>query len=156
MKTVIVYFSRAGHTRKVANALAEHLNADTAEITEQKKRNGMLGFIRSGRESMANKIPEIDPITANISDYDRVIIAAPIWAGNLSTPARAFLIKHKDLIKEAAFCITMNGKEPEKALATMKELSGKTPIATVALRAENIDDNSYLPELEAFVAKLNS
>jgi len=156
MKTVIVYFSRAGHTRKVANALAEHLNADTAEITEQKKRNGMLGFIRSGRESMANKIPEIDPITANISDYDRVVIAAPIWAGNLSTPARAFLIKHKDLIKEAAFCITMNGKEPEKALATMKELSGKTPIATVALRAENIDDNSYLPELEAFVAKLNS
>jgi len=156
MKTVIIYFSRAGHTRKVANALAEHLNADTAEITEQKKRNGMLGFIRSGRESMANKIPEIDPITANISDYDRVVIAAPIWAGNLSTPARAFLIKHKDLIKEAAFCITMNGKEPEKALATMKELSGKTPIATVALRAENIDDNSYLPELEAFVAKLNS
>ncbi|MCB2172441.1 flavodoxin domain-containing protein [archaeon] len=156
MKTVIVYFSRAGHTRKVTNALSEHLNADTAEITEQKKRNGMLGFIRSGRESMANKIPEIEPITTNISDYDRVIIAAPIWAGNLSTPARAFLIKHKDQIKEAAFCITMNGKDPEKALATMKELSGKTPIATVALRAENIDDDSYLPELEAFVAKLNS
>lgn len=156
MKTVIVYFSRAGHTRKVANKLAEHLNADTVEITEPKKRNGMLGFIRSGRESMANKIPEIDPITTNISDYDRVVIAAPIWAGNLSTPARAFLIKHKDQIKEAAFCITMNGKTPEKALTTMRELSGKTPIATVAIRAENIDDDSYLPDLEEYVNRLNS
>ena len=156
MKTVIVYFSREGHTRKVANALAEQLNADTVEITEPKKRNGFLGFMRSGRESMANKIPEINPIQTNISDYDRVIIAAPIWAGNLSTPARAFLIKYKDQIKEAAFCITMNGNNPEKALATMEKLSGKTPIATVALRAENIEDDSYLQDLEAYVAKLES
>ncbi|MCW4012693.1 MAG: flavodoxin domain-containing protein [Candidatus Bathyarchaeota archaeon] len=155
MKTVIVYFSRAGHTRKVANALAERLDADTVEITEPKKRNGMLGFIKSGRESMSNKIPEINPITADISEYELLVLAAPIWAGNLSTPARAFLIKHKDQINEAAFCITMNGNDPEKALATMGELSGKTPIATVAIRAENIDDDSYIPDVEAYVAKLN-
>jgi menaquinone-dependent protoporphyrinogen IX oxidase len=154
MKTLIVYFSRAGHTRKVAETLAERLNADTVEITEPKNRNGVLGYIRSGRESMANKIPEIDPITASISDYERVVIASPIWAGNLATPVRAFLAKYKDQINEAAFCITMNGKDPEKAIATMRELSGKTPIATAAFRAENIDDDSYLPDLETYATNL--
>lgn len=154
MKTLIVYFSREGHTRKVAEALAERLDADTAEITEPKKRNGMLGFMRSGRESMANIIPEIDPITADISEYDLVVLAAPIWAGNLSTPARAFLIKHKDQINQAAFCCTMNGNKPEKALALMEELSGKTPIAIAAFRAENIEDDSYISDLETYADKL--
>ncbi len=154
MKTLIVYFSREGHTRKVAMALAERLNAETAEITESKKRNGVLGFIKSGRESLTNVIPEIEPIPTDISEYELVVVAAPIWAGNLSTPARAFLMKYKDQIKQASFCCTMNGNNPEKTLATMEQLSGKTPVATAAFRAENIEDDSYIPDLEAYAAKL--
>ena len=63
-------------------------------------------------------------------------------------------LKHKDQINQAAFCCTMNGNKPEKALATMEELSGKTPIAIAAFRAENIEDDSYISDLEAFVGKL--
>jgi flavodoxin len=154
MDKLVVYFSREGKTRKVAESIAERINADVIEITEQRNRRGVIGFLRSGRESVANKIPEIDPIMEDISKYELVVVASPIWAGSLSTPARAFLIQYGSQIKQAAYCCTMDSNEPEKALALMEELTGKPPVAIAAFRSDNIKDDTYLGKLEEYVEKL--
>ncbi|MFA5869173.1 MAG: hypothetical protein WC941_05670 [Candidatus Bathyarchaeia archaeon] len=61
MKTLIVYYSRDGSTRKVAEELKAQLGADIEEITEPKGRGGPLGWIRSGKEASSGAIVPINP-----------------------------------------------------------------------------------------------
>jgi flavodoxin len=44
-KVLVVFYSKTGHTREIAQDIAKHLDADLEEITDQKKRTGLLGFI---------------------------------------------------------------------------------------------------------------
>lgn len=154
MKTLVVYFSRDGNTKKVAEKLAEKLEADIEAITEPTSRSGAMGWIRSGAESARGVIPEINPVKADVSGYDLVVVGSPIWASSVSSPVRAFLLKHGEEIKETAFFLTMNGERPEKALSEMQERTGKQPQATAGFKAKAIKDDSYLPELDAFAEKL--
>ncbi len=50
-KTLIVYYSRDGNTKKVAEKLAEQMSCDIIQITEAKSRKGILGFLKAGMES---------------------------------------------------------------------------------------------------------
>jgi flavodoxin len=43
MKTLVVYYSRTGTTRKVAEAIAGILRCDIEEVVDTKKRSGILG-----------------------------------------------------------------------------------------------------------------
>lgn len=50
MSRLVVFYSRTGNTKKVAEALARELKCDTDEILETKSRKGILGYIFAGRD----------------------------------------------------------------------------------------------------------
>lgn len=52
MKTLVVFYSRTGNTKKMAKILAKELHADIDEIVDLKNRKGILGYIFSGRDAM--------------------------------------------------------------------------------------------------------
>ena len=54
MKTIVVYYSRTGNTRKVAEELADTLKCDIEQIIDTQKRSDVLGFLRSGK--MPNRV----------------------------------------------------------------------------------------------------
>ena len=154
MKSLVVYFSRDGNTRKVAEKLAEKIGADIEEVTESKSRAGPLGWIRSGRESASGMVPEINPVKASVSEYDLVIIGGAMWAGTICSPVRAFLVKYASDIKQSAIFCTLNGDKHEKAFAEMESRLGKEPVATAHFKANTIKDDSYLSDLDAFAEKI--
>ena len=80
MKAAVVYYSRYGHTTKVAEALAQELEAETRRIEETRKR----GFIGMGRGSVTDARFEIEPMDLDLSGYDAVVLCTPIWAGTLA------------------------------------------------------------------------
>ena len=43
MKTLIVYFTRTGNTKKIVDTLQTELTADVEKIIEKGNRNGPLG-----------------------------------------------------------------------------------------------------------------
>ena len=45
-KVIVVYFSRTGYTKRVAEPLATALDATLCPITEPKSRLGLLGYSR--------------------------------------------------------------------------------------------------------------
>ena len=59
MKALVVYFSRTGGTKKVAEAISNILSCDIEEIVDTKDRTGLLGYIRSGRQAMKKKLTAI-------------------------------------------------------------------------------------------------
>ena len=60
MKYLIAYYSRTGNNKAIGEAIAHALSADIDEIIDKKNRKGKLNWIRAGRDSMAEKLTEIE------------------------------------------------------------------------------------------------
>ena len=88
MKTIILYYSLGGTSRKKAEQLVkENENAALCEIKELRKRNIFTAFIPGCFHAAKRKTTAIKPLGYDLSDYDHVVIVCPIWA---SFPAPAF------------------------------------------------------------------
>jgi len=61
MKILVIYYSRTGVTKKVAEILKGKLGADLEAIEDKINRRGVFGYIRSGREATLKIVPEILP-----------------------------------------------------------------------------------------------
>jgi flavodoxin len=152
-KKLVVYYSRNGTTRKAAEALAAMLKCDVEELTDNVNRQGLAGYLRCGKEGMKKTLARINATKKNPADYDLVIIGTPIWAGNMSSPIRAFLSSNKGKIKEAAFFCTMGGENTGQTFADMESLS-KKPVATLAVRTREVKKDEHLSKLKEFAGKL--
>ena len=93
MKTIVLYYSYTGKTKVLAAEKANELNADIEEITEIKRPSMFKAFIVGAPYALKRKKAKINQIKSDLSNYDKIIIMAPVWAGN---PAPAFnnIIEH--------------------------------------------------------------
>lgn len=155
-KILIVFYSRTGVTKKIAEVIKQKLGGDSEEINSIKNRSGAFGYLISGKEATQKTLAEIKPATINPSDYDLVVIGTPIWAWNLSSPVRTYLTDQKIKFKKVAFFCTMASSGDDKAWAEMEKISGLAPAATLALTTKQVMTGNYEQEINSFVAKLNS
>lgn len=86
MKTAVVYFSLGGSTRSYARAEADARQAALFEVRPAQKYNPITAFVRGCPAARAQKsVPLIGPLP-NLSEYDRVVLMAPVWAGFPAPP----------------------------------------------------------------------
>jgi len=157
MNGLIIYFSRTGSTRKVAEAIQEVTGFDLEEIKEKAGRVGSLGWLKSGMESTRRMLPQIIPLTHDPSQYDIVIIGTPIWASSMSSPIRAFITEYKNKISKFALFCTGDGVDPEKVFVPISELLGKEPMATFGLIGHEREDEEVVSlKIQEFAAKLST
>ncbi len=154
MKTLIVYFSRSGVTRKAAEKISANLGADLEEITEKKNRKGIFGFLKSGMEAYTERLVTIDQPKHDASQYDLVVIGTPVWAGKMSSPVRSYIANNKDKLKSVAFFATLGGEDAQNTLAGLGEYAGKEPFSSVSIRAEEVEKGTYASKVEDFLIKL--
>ena len=133
MKTVVVFYSRTGNTRKAAQALARELGAEVEKITEPGSRAGFLGFLGAGRDAALKRLTPIEPLAFDPAAFDLVVVGTPIWAWTMASPVRTFLAQNAEKLKSVAFFCTEGGSGHERAFRQMEELAGKKPLATLAL-----------------------
>jgi flavodoxin len=79
MKILVVYYSKNGTTKKLAEKLADTLHADCECIIDKKKRTGLIGFLTGGRDGARKISTLIGPVSKNAADYDIVLIGGPLW-----------------------------------------------------------------------------
>jgi flavodoxin len=124
MKTLVVYYSKSGNTRRVAEEIAKALGGETEELVEiGVKRSGILGFLFAGRDGMRGRPSKIEPAKKRPADYDLVVIGSPVWGWNLVPAVRSYLgavdLKGKPV---ALFC-TMGSNGEKKTFESMRELA---------------------------------
>ncbi len=76
MRTLVVYYSRTGNTRFVAEKIAECLSAELCEVLDKKSRKGRLAFVKGGYTSIRKKLTEIE-VSKTVDNYDFIIIGSP-------------------------------------------------------------------------------
>jgi flavodoxin len=138
-KTLIVYHSRSGYTRRVAQALARRLGADLDEIRIVQPMNGAMGYLMCAIEAIAGLTPALRPLRKDPADYELVVVGTPVWFWSPASPVRSWLMQHGRLRGRVAFFCTMGGSGAARAFAAMTELAGKVPAGTLALADRQID-----------------
>ena len=133
MKKLVVYYSRTGNTKFVAEKIANQLNADISEIIDRKNRKGRLVFLTGGFAALREKLTKIET-SKSIDDYDLIIVGSPVWAGKITPAIRTFLVNNDFSDKQVAFFITLGGDKPKKALINMEKIiEPKNPIEELGI-----------------------
>lgn len=153
-KTLVVYYSRSGYTRRVAEQVARAARADLLPIGGG-KRAGMLGYLRCVLEAWLHLPARITP-TRLPGQYDLVVIGTPVWCWNMSSPVRAYLARHQNQFKRVAFFCTYGGAGAPKVFADMQALSGRQAVATLGLSDAQIQNAETVGEVAQFAARLGT
>lgn len=156
MKTLVVFYSRTGTTKKVALEISNKLGAEIEEIRDTVNRSGVKGYLVSGRDAMKKRLTTLELTTKNPADFDLVIIGTPIWGWNMSVPVRTYITEKKGDFKKVAFFCTMGGTGDDKAFAEMEQIIGQKPVATLALLTRDVAKNDFAEKLEKFTAALSA
>jgi len=151
MKILVVYFSRTGRTRQIAEAIAGALGADIECIAEAGDRSGIWGYLRSAREAMKQRVIGIATPARNPADYDLIILGTPVWGHNMCSPLRSYITAHKDRLAALAVFCTQGGSGGPKVIGDVAMLCGRTPVATLVLEQREIEQDRFTAKLDRFI-----
>ncbi len=151
MKTLVVYYSRTGNTRKVASAIADKLGADHEEIVDRKKRSGPMGWVKAGRDAGLKKLTKINEPEKDPTKYDLVVIGTPIWNGNISSPIRTYIDQNKLKFEHVAFFCTCAGRGEGKVFSDMAHLSEIKPMSLCHVLENEAKAGNFNTQVQEFV-----
>lgn len=137
-RILVVFFSRTGTTRRVAEGIARACDAELEELREPHSRRGPWGWLRSGYEGTYRKATEPLPLEHDPTSYDLVFVGSPTWNKSLSSPVRGFLQRYGARLPSAALFATCQGQGARDVIAQMAELLPTQPLAELALRESDV------------------
>lgn len=157
MRTLIVYYSRTGHTKKVALELAALLAADVAEIYCPRYRKGGLRYLLAGYDSVRGRLPHVDIPPELNAGYDLVVVGSPIWTSHPSLPIRALLSANPDLPARVALLLVHGDHSPpERAIEEVGALLPVPLEASLVLKSKDVEKQDPILLVKPFAAQLRA
>jgi len=157
MKCLVVFYSRTGITKKIAELISTEMNCEYEEIIDTKKRKGrFIGFIKSGFAATREKLTIIKTIQKDPELYDVIILGTPIWNKRMTPAIRTYITENKNRFKSVAFFCTMGGKGGPETFESMAKLCEKTPVTTLAIIRKDIKNELHRDQIKNFSRQFTS
>jgi len=158
MKILIVCYSWTGHTKTLAQALGQKLEAFVLHIeplVDLGKDTGKLGM-----NALLGRKEAIKPIQSDMSDVDHLVIATPVWAFNLPPYTRQYLsgLTHCSGKKFSVLAEMggIGGKRVVKKARAILEGKGMRFVASALTIEKDVDAGNYGETLDQFVQKIRT
>lgn len=92
-KMLVLYYSQTSNTKGVAQEIATKLGADIEEIVPVELYDGdFQATIERGKKELDEAAyPEIQPLKADVANYDVIFLGYPIWFGTYAPPVFTWL-----------------------------------------------------------------
>ena len=92
-KMLVLYYSQTGNTKMVAEEIANRLGADIEEIVMVNPYNPdfQATIEQCMKDREAGVLPEIQPVQADLLQYDVVFLGYPVWFGTYAPPVTKWL-----------------------------------------------------------------
>jgi len=156
MKSLVVYYTRTGKTKFVAETIASELGADIEEIVDLKKRSGPVGWIMSGKDASRKSQTEIAQTTKQPKDYEFIIIGTPIWAWSPTPAVRTYIQKNSLAGKKVALFYTSDGDIKQAAQKTKDLLKDATIVSDLWLVAPFANKEESQKKIVEWCSKLKA
>lgn len=97
-KSIVIYFSRSGHTEELAKEISETTNSDVLElqVKEPYPSNYEETVDRATYERENELYPELSTDIPDLTQYQTVILGHPIWAMTLANPMVTFIQRYAE------------------------------------------------------------
>ena len=122
MKPLVVYYSRSGNTRFVAEKISQEIGGDIEEIIDKKKKKRTFGFILSGYDATRGRITEIAEMERSPKDYDLIVVGTPMWNKRIAPAVRTYLKENSFSERMWPFFAQTSGHNQIGSSKTLKEL----------------------------------
>ncbi|WP_042696419.1 flavodoxin family protein [Methanocorpusculum bavaricum] len=141
MKYAVIYFTRSGTSRKIAEKIAKKLSVEPIEVTDNMDWDGTLGYMRAAKHAMKNGAVAIQ-IHGQIGEADEYVIVSPMWCGKITPAIRKLL---DEVPKEKVHLIVSSGG------MNLKERDGYMSVLDIMKSKHNEDQL-----IEEFVGSLSA
>lgn len=121
-RMLIVYYSWSnGNTERIARQLQEETGADILRIETASSYTGSYDeVVAQGKEEADSGFqPELQPIGANLSDYDMIAVGTPTWWYTMA-PAVLTFLKKNNFIGKVVIPFMTNGGWPGHVIKDMR------------------------------------
>ncbi|WDV46935.1 hypothetical protein PV797_04355 [Clostridiaceae bacterium M8S5] len=152
MKTLVVYFTRTGYSKMLAENIAGKINADTEQIKDDKNWSGILGYLKGGLYGFSKKMTQI-VYSKRPENYDLVIIVAPIWAGSVPPAINTYCKKLKDKINNIAIVLNSESSSLDSTFKHIENLTKKSS-ANLGVIKKKMTVHDIENKIEKFVEEL--
>ena len=154
MKTLVVFYSRSGNTKKIAEDISNKMKCDIEEIIDTKSRKGIIEWLRSGSDARARRLTEIQKVKYDPNKYALISIGTPVWAGLMAPAVRTYINQNKNNFKNVAFfCTCGNSPGDIKTFADMEDYIGITPLSKLSITTKELKTN-YEDKIKSFIKGL--
>lgn len=81
MKLLILFYSYGGNTRQIAKLVQQETGGDLCEIEIATPYTGSYNDVveQGQREVNSGFTPKLKPVSADLKNYDTVILGTPVW-----------------------------------------------------------------------------
>ena len=141
MTYAVIYFSRTGTSRRIAEKIAKKLSVEPVEVTDNMDWDGTLGYMRAARYAMKNKEVAIQT-RGKIGEVDEYIVVSPMWCGKITPAIRKLL---GEVPKEKVHLIVSSGG------MNLKERDGYLSVLDIMKSKHNEDQL-----IDTFVSRLTA
>lgn len=148
--SLIVSYSRTGHTSSIAKQIAAGLEADVEPLQDLHQQSQLAG----GLAALFRRGTPVKPLSHEAGRYDLVILGSPVWAGNLTPAMRTCISAHANEFARVAFFCTEGGFGGRHVFRQMEALCGKAPLATLEITEEDLKTGGHAEKTRAFVDTL--
>ena len=152
MKAAVVYYSRSGITKKIAEKVQAKFNADMIFVEPEKAYRGFVpSIIRVIREKKGKKIPAPKTPAADFTTYDTVFIGFPVWAATIPDFLQEYIRKINLAGKRVIPFATAGNNGKEESLAALKALLPDSEITDYFYTSmkEKADADAWLEGIRA-------
>jgi hypothetical protein len=119
-KPLVLFYSRAGTTRTVALEIAHQLSWEVEEVVSRKNRH-YFGTVTCVFDQLFDRDDDIEPVQRDLSGYNPVLIASPVWIHTISSPMRTLLKQSQLENKDSFLVLTNNGNFDEEDAKGIRE-----------------------------------
>ena len=128
MNTLIVYYTLEGNTEYAANRIKEKTGADVLKLIPKKAYHdkGFKKFFFGGKSAVMGEKPELEAYTVDLSSYEQIVFAFPVWASHVTPPIRTFVVENEAALKGKSFSVfaCQSGNGAQKAFKDLAKLLG--------------------------------
>ena len=155
--TGIVFYSRSGHSKRLAQRLGDVLDGTLVEISAPAYQSRVFGYARAGYDSLRQcDMPAPQPLPP-VAEFDRLVVCGPVWTSYPAVPVRTFLRLGQQVPKTIALFLTPGDHSPaQKAFAAAQTdlgrpfaAMGSLPNAAEATEQEGRIIAAFLADLES-------
>ena len=151
----VIFYSRTGNTRIVAEVIGKTFGLPLQEIKDLKDRSGFFGFIGGMMDVRKNPITAIAPETVNLDGKEVLFIGSPIWGMKLAPAITTFTERTDFSGKKVILFTTTSSRMKQTAFdeyGALIQKKGGTMIDTFFLKTLWKESVEIRKEAEELVA----